>query len=111
MQTLLIESRNVSYLILGSNGNIGSIFAQAIKNLESAYLMQHRLVNHKACIYPYVACSLLEYVELNSKVCIIYAAGKGGFSIDKDSAHQQSIKFNNFCESIRSMCKLVFSLS
>jgi len=111
MQTLLIESRNVSYLILGSNGNIGSIFVQAIKNFESACLIQYRLVNHKVCVYPYVACSLLEYVELNSKVCIIYAAGKGGFSIDKDSAHQQSIKFNNFCESIRSMCKLVFSLS
>ena len=93
---LKTDSKQI-YIVIGSNGLIGSSLVNSFKkrfSFEEKNFFVRKNINHK--ILSYFLLNILKSFDndFSQKYSFIYCAGKGGFSLDISSALEQIEAFN-----------------
>ena len=100
--TFLQTDRKQIYILIGSNGLIGSSIVNSFKkrfSFEKNNLFVKN-INHKILTY-FLSDSLKEFdKDLSKKFSFIYCAGKGGFSLDISSSIEQIEAFNHLIKTL-----------
>ncbi len=98
METTLLRGHAHDWLVVGSNGAVGSELTHAL--LRSAYIDGSRPVDvrvHTRDSYAETSLDLVLSRSSCSPVRLLFCAGKGGFSLSQASAEQQHQAFDKFC--------------
>jgi nucleoside-diphosphate-sugar epimerase len=99
METTLLSGPEHDWLVVGSNGAIGSELTRAL--LRSQYTDSSRPVDvtvHPHGSYAQASLDLLIRRAGSHPLRLLFCAGKGGFSLTEASAEQQYQAFDNFCQ-------------
>jgi len=102
MLSTLLQAGNKDWLIIGSNGAIGSELCFHLKSFykkeNSPKRIQERF--HSREEYLEVALDFSSNNSFYRPLGIIYCGGRGGFGISSECAAQQAKDFKVFCERI-----------
>jgi nucleoside-diphosphate-sugar epimerase len=98
METTLLSGLGRDWLVLGSNGSVGSEVTRAL--VTSSYIDGSRTVDVRSHPRDSYAEASLDLVRSRSSchpLRLVFCAGKGGFSLAQASAEQQYQAFDKFC--------------
>lgn len=98
METTLLPGPERDWLVLGSNGLVGSEVTRAL--VRSSYIDGSCPVDvriHPRDSYAEASFDLVRSRSNYHPLRLVFCAGKGGFSLAKDSAEQQYEAFDKFC--------------
>ncbi len=98
METTLLPGPRCDWLVVGSNGAVGSELTRAL--LRSSYIDDSRPVDMRVHPRDSYAEASLDLVRSRSSchpLRLVFCAGKGGFSLAQASAEQQYRAFDKFC--------------
>lgn len=103
MESTLLTGQEHSWLVVGSNGAVGSELTRAL--LRSSYVNGSQPVDVR--VYPrdkYADANLDLALSRSSRnpLRLLFCAGKGGFSLSNASAEQQHQAFEQFCQMLAS---------
>ena len=104
MEITLFKSESLNFLVVGSNGNIGSEIVTRLRNQPQNFPPVRSWISAKCepVNYPRIAKSLLLYQNISEiNVDIFFAAGRGGFGLIEQDALVQLTNFTNFCRSLQ----------
>lgn len=98
METTLLSGPKCDWLVVGSNGAVGSQLNRAL--IQSSYIDPSRPVDVRVHLHENYAEASLDLLA-NRSGChplrLLFCAGKGGFSLDQASAEKQCQALNKFC--------------
>lgn len=98
METALLSGHGRDWLVVGSNGAVGSELTMAL--LRSSYIDGSRALDVRVHPRESYAEASLDLVQSRSSchpLRLVFCAGKGGFSLAQDCAEQQYQAFDKFC--------------
>lgn len=98
METTLLSGPGRDWLVVGSNGAVGSELTQALR--RSSYIDGSRPVDvrvHPRHSYAEASLDLVLSRSSCHSLRLVFCAGKGGFSLAQASAEQQYQAFDKFC--------------
>jgi nucleoside-diphosphate-sugar epimerase len=98
METTLLSGPGRDWLVVGSNGAVGSELTQAL--LRSSYIDGSRPVDvrvHPHHSYAEASLDLVLSRSSSHPLRFVFCAGKGGFSLAQASAEAQFQAFDKFC--------------
>lgn len=98
METTLLQGPGHDWLVVGSNGAVGSELTRAL--LRSTYIDGSRPVDvrvHPRDSYAEVSHDLVLSRSSCQPLRLLFCAGKGGFSLSQASAEKQYKAFDKFC--------------
>lgn len=98
METTLLPGPGRDWLVVGSNGAVGSQLTKAL--LRSSYIDGSRPVDvrvHSRDSYAEASLDLVRSRYSCHPLRLVFCAGKGGFSLAQASAEQQYQAFEKFC--------------
>jgi hypothetical protein len=99
METTLLSGPGHAWLVVGSNGAIGSELTRAL--LRSSYFDSSRHLDvrlHPRVNYAQASIDMLLGLPCSNQLRLLFCAGKGGFSLAEASADQQYQAFEKFCQ-------------
>ena len=98
METTLLLGPNYDWLVVGSNGAVGSELTRAL--MRSSYIDVRRpvdVLSHPLDSYAEITLDLALRRASSNPLRLLFCAGKGGFSLAQASAYQQYRRFEKFC--------------
>jgi hypothetical protein len=107
MLTTLVRHERHDWLIIGSNGAIGSEVTYVLANSSTdttSACIQSKEYAHSS--YTEASIDLVQRHNSRAPLRILYCGGKGGFSLNETSCAQQYQDFEYFCEAIKQTPRL-----
>ena len=96
-------NHNHTYIVLGSNGLIGNALINSFR--RNFKFFNNNIFVKSIKRYELITESILRIIESSNispdhTFTLIYSAGKGGYSLDKKIANEQTKRFSSFVNSI-----------
>ena len=102
METTLLSSSWRDWLVVGSNGAIGSELTKALflECSRKSDCSLHR-IQHSHGAYASIARKLVHRRgKVRRPLRLLFCGGKGGFSLSRESGEEQREAFRSFCEGL-----------
>jgi hypothetical protein len=103
MLSTFLRSPTYDWLVVGSNGSIGSEITHGLSKSfgkdQISFVFQCAHPRHQ---FSEACQTLLRNHSMGGPLRVIFSAGRGGFSLDTESALQQRLEFEQFCRSLTS---------
>lgn len=107
MQITLLSGIGRDWLVMGSNGAIGSELTKALQHSQLIDAGQPPIIqSHPWDLYGSAAVDVLRTRSTDRQISLLFCCGKGGFSLPQSSADLQHRAFSEFCDQLRSWSRL-----
>jgi hypothetical protein len=107
MLSSYLQTATHDWLIVGSNGSIGSELTHGLRCFGGPG-QDGPMDSHPHASEDYVsACLLLAHRHASDRpLRVVFSGGKGGFSLSEESCYQQERAFSEFCQRIEQVARL-----